>query len=135
MNRQAATQSGRGSAAKQDLDVVFAELRKILKPYAAKLEITVDTPSALSVDTHHVMKSKKPLFFGAVHARKSHVSFHLMPVYVDPALLRDASTALRKRMAGKSCFNFAAVDRVLFKELAALTKAGFARYKAEGFVD
>jgi hypothetical protein len=37
-------------------------------------------------------------------------------------------------MQGKSCFNFAEIDKPLFKELASLTKAGFASYKAQGFV-
>ena len=45
-----------------------------------------------------------------------------MPVYEDPALLSGISDALRKKMQGKSCFNFTADDALLFKELDALTK-------------
>jgi hypothetical protein len=37
-------------------------------------------------------------------------------------------------MQGKSCFNFTAVDPVLFKELKALTKKGYQRFKKEGLV-
>ena len=37
-------------------------------------------------------------------------------------------------MQGKSCFNFAAVDRPLFQELALLTRAGFDSYKEQSFV-
>jgi hypothetical protein len=37
-------------------------------------------------------------------------------------------------MQGKSCFNFTRVDPDLFQELAALTKAGYASYREEGFV-
>jgi len=37
-------------------------------------------------------------------------------------------------MQGKSCFNFKEVDKLMFKQLAALTKAGFASYKEQGFV-
>jgi hypothetical protein len=32
---------------------------------------------------------------------------------------------LKKRMQGKSCFNFTSVDEGLFQELAALTGKGF----------
>ncbi len=37
-------------------------------------------------------------------------------------------------MQGKSCFNFSDVDEPLFKELAALTQAGYASYEEQGFI-
>lgn len=117
-----------------DLAQVFAELRKILAPYAARLDAKRDDQSALYLDTRYIQKSKKPLFFGAVQMNKSYVSVHLMPVYVRPELLKDVSPALKARMHGKSCFNFASVDRRLFKELATLTKAAYASYREQGFV-
>jgi hypothetical protein len=57
-----------------------------------------------------------------------------MPVYAFPELLDGMSPDLRRRMQGKSCFNFKAVDKTLFRELEALTKAGFARFKAAGLI-
>ena len=108
----------------QDFTAVFAELRKILAPYALKLDAKKDDQTELYVDTLHIQKNKKPLFFGAVQVKKSYVSFHLMPVYVKPELLASASPDLKSRMQGKSCFNFAAVEPVLIKELAGLTNAG-----------
>lgn len=117
-----------------DLKPVFAELRAILMPYAASLDPKKDDSSELYLDTTFIQKNKKPLFFGAVQIKKSFVSFHLMPVYVTPALLDGVSADLKARMQGKSCFNFVAVDRTLLRELASLTKAGFASYKAQGFV-
>ena len=86
------------------------------------------------LDTSFVMKNKKPLFFGAVQIRKNYVSYHLMPVYVTPQLLTDMSPDLRKRMQGKSCFNFKTVDEALFVELADLTGAGLRSYKEAGYV-
>jgi hypothetical protein len=117
-----------------DLNAVFTELRSILAPYAAKLDPKKDGASELYVDTKYIQKNKKPLFFGAVQLKKSFVSFHLMPVYTTPELLDGLSPSLKSRMHGKSCFNFAEVDKPLFKELASLTKAGFASYKEQGFV-
>jgi hypothetical protein len=117
-----------------DLSAVFVELRKVMAPYAAKLVSTRDDGQELYVDTHHIQKNKKPLFFGAVQVKKSYVSFHLMPVYMKPELLAPVSPELRARMQGKSCFNFSQTETALFKELATLVKAGYASYKEQGFV-
>ncbi len=117
-----------------DLEIVFKELLTIMFPYAKKLVSTKDDATEVYVDTAHIQKNKKPLFFGAVQIKKAYVSFHLMPIYVKPELLEGLSPELKARMQGKSCFNFAASDKALFKELAALTKAGYASYKEQGFV-
>ncbi len=117
-----------------DLTTVFTELRSIMAPYAAKLDAKKDDASELYVDTKHLQKNKKPLFFGAVQIKKSYVSFHLMPVYAKPELLDGLSPGLKARMQGKSCFNFSAIDAAQFKELAALTEAGYASYREQGFV-
>jgi hypothetical protein len=117
-----------------NLETVFAELRAIMAPYAAKLDSKKNDATELYVDTMHIQKNRKPLFFGAVQLKKAYVSYHLMPVYVTPELLTGLSPALKARMQGKSCFNFATLDPALLKELAALTKAGYASYKERGFV-
>jgi hypothetical protein len=118
----------------KEFDVIFAELHKVLAPYAQKLDVKKDDEVELYVDTHHIQKNKKPLFFGAVQIKKSYVSFHLMPVYMKPELLAALSPELRSRMQGKSCFNFTAVEPMLFKELVALTTVSYASYKEQGFV-
>ncbi len=117
-----------------DLSPVFAELRKVMAPYAAKLSATRDDSAELYVDTTHIQKNKKPFFFGAVQVKKSYVSFHLMPVYMKPELLASVSSELRARMQGKSCFNFSSLEPALVKELETLTKASYASYKEQGFV-
>lgn len=117
-----------------DFNAVFAQLHKILAPYAAKLDTKKDDGTELYVDTRHIQKNKKPLFFGAVQLKKSYVSFHLMPVYLKPELLASVSPELKSRMQGKSCFNFASVEPALINELSALTKAGYESYKEQGFV-
>lgn len=117
-----------------ELADVFSELRAIMAPYAARLDAKKDDPTELYLDTCVPQKNKKPLFFGAVQVKKSYVSYHLMPVYARPELLEGLSPGLKQRMQGKSCFNFAQVDKALFKELAALTQASFASYEEQGFV-
>ena len=104
------------------LNAVFTELRAIMAPYAARLDAKKDDATELYLDTRYLQKNKKPLFFGAVQIKNSYVSFHLMPVYTRPELLQGLSAGLKSRMQGKSCFNFSAVDKPLFKELAALPR-------------
>ena len=48
------------------------------------------------------------MFFGAVVTGKAYVSYHLMPLYTCPWLVKTVSADLKKRMQGKSCFNFRA---------------------------
>ena len=118
----------------QDLRPVFVELRKIMLPYGGQLVVKTDNDTEYYVDTPHIQKNKKPLFFGSVQIKKGFVSYHLMPLYTEPQLLEAAPEGLKARMQGKSCFNFKKVEGVLFTELAELTKSGFASYKANGFV-
>jgi hypothetical protein len=105
----------------KDMDSAFASLSEILRKHAAGMSIRTDDPGHLYIEVAAATPKGKPRFFGAVQLKKSYVSYHLMPVYETPALLAGVSDALRKRMQGKSCFNFTAVESALFKELDALT--------------
>ena len=120
---------------KKDFDKVFAKLKAIFKPYAKKMVVAQDTSSCYYLDTRHMMKNKKPLCFGAVRLGKNYVSFYLMSVYACPDLLKGMSPELKKRMQGKSCFNFKEADEKLFKELDKLTKAGAARFNDAKFIE
>jgi len=44
--------------------------------------------------------------FGSVRVGKAYVSLHLMPLYMSPVMNAAVSPALKRRMQGKSCFNF-----------------------------
>lgn len=116
-----------------DFPSIYTRLREIMQPYAAALDCQVDGQGEFSLYTRHIQKNKKPLWFGGIQIGKNYVSYHLMPVYANPALLEKISPQLKKRMQGKSCFNFSAVDETLFAELAALTEAGFQFYQQQGY--
>src|SRR5881227_728444 len=93
-----------------NFDEVFAELKSIFKPYVKKMDIASDTNACYLLNTRYIMKNKQPLCFGGVRLGKNYVSFHLMSVYASPELLKNISPELKKRMQGKSCFNFKEVD-------------------------
>lgn len=120
---------------KNQFNETFLKLKAIFKPYERKLIVVHDTDSNYYLDTSRVLKNKRRLFFGAVRMGKAYVSFHLMPVYASRELLESMSPELRKHMQGKSCFNFKTVDQKLFKELAALTKIGFAQFHDPKFLE
>ena len=113
---------------------VFQELKDILSSYSQYLELVTDDEVSYYLNTHHMMKNKKPMFFGAVQIKKNYVSYHLMPVYVDSSLLDNISDALKKRMQGKSCFNFTSVDKELFSQLALLTEVGYQSYVKASYI-
>ncbi|HRD29662.1 MAG TPA: hypothetical protein PLO65_15280 [Caulobacter sp.] len=74
------------------------------------------------------LKPGQPMWFGGVQTTKTYVSVHLMPVYSHPALAASIPPTLRKRMQGKSCFNFRTEDPALFAELETLIRAAAAVY-------
>ena len=114
--------------------VVFDRLAAIFTPYRSTLIAKTDEPENLFLETPPSAAYPSGLFFGAVKIGKRYVSFHLMPVYVHPDLLDGMSRELRKRMQGKSCFNFTRPDKALFAELETLTAAGFARFQQDGTI-
>lgn len=118
---------------KTEFPIVFQNLRAILKPYSPKLRIKANTADNFYLDTAYSEKYEKELFFGAVQIKKNYVSFHLMPVYMFPDLLKNISPGLKKRMQGKSCFNFKKIETQLFDELSQLTKQGFERFIKEEY--
>jgi hypothetical protein len=114
---------------------VFNELKAIFKPYTKKMDVAHDTETQYWLNTRFIMKNNQPLAFGGVRVGKNYVSFHLMSVYASPELLRNTSPELRKRMQGKSCFNFKEVDKNLFNELRILTRDGAAKFTDREFIE
>ena len=113
---------------------IFQQLKEILVPYSTDMVVVIDKPDNYYLNTHHVMKNKKPMYFGSVKISKNYISLHLMPVYVFPDLLETITPELKKRMQGKSCFNFKTEDTKLFQKLKALTQAGYENYEDTGYL-
>jgi len=122
-------------AGQADFTEVFNELKSIFEPYAKKMDVSQDTDTSYMLNTRYIMKNKQPLSFGGVRVGKNYVSFYLMSVYASPDLLKNMSAELKRRMQGKSCFNFKEVDRKLFSELKALTKDGAKRFSDTKYIE
>ena len=119
-----------------DFAAVHARLKAILQTHeGAGLKASPDAPGNFVLIGPPTERSQgKDVWFGAVQTRKNYVSYHLMAVYAFPELLEGMSPELKKRMQGKSCFNFKAVDDKLFKELARLTDRSYKRFKKEKLI-
>jgi hypothetical protein len=111
---------------------------KLLAPYAkGKLRMRHDGDGSHVLETKagsfeiflggKWQKRKQPFMVAAVRAGKSYVSIHVMSVYMHPELVTKYAPELKKRMQGKSCFNFQTYDPDAAKGLKALLNAGIAQ--------
>jgi len=113
-----------------DLDGVHERLRAILSPYRGDLSVTRDGPGGLALEVPG-LEGKPWGYVAGTRLGKRYVSFYLMPVYASADLAASISPELRKRMQGKSCFNFTTVDETLFDELADLAARGIPAFRAQ----
>jgi len=118
----------------RNFPATFGVLKALLDPYARHLHATTDTATVYMLDGEYVAEFKRAMAFGGVQVRRNFVSFHLLPVYSHPELLSGVSDGLRRRMQGRSCFNFIHPEAQLFVELSALIDNGFALYERLGWV-
>jgi hypothetical protein len=127
----------KAAKAQRDLLPVYTRLKTIMRKY--ERGNVKGAPYGNRPDSYCLIGppsefcNGKPSWFGALTMGKAYVSYHLIAVYAFPDLLDGISPDLKKRMQGKSCFNFKEVDDSLFKELAALTHASYKRCKEMKF--
>lgn len=121
----------KASDKKQDFNLAFQGLRKVFKPYDKKLLVKKDKPGDYMSESKSLRYQGKFVMFAAI-TTKSYVSLHLFPVYMFPNLLDGISPELRKRMQGKTCWNFKKAEEPLFAELGKLVDASFRRFAELG---
>ena len=133
-----------------DLDTVYAELARRLSAHEREFRASDNTTDANTPRSRKDADAGDPgsylllgaptekypdgQMFAGVRKGKRYVSYHLLSVYLEPGQLDDLSPDLRRRMQGKSCFNFTRVDDALFDELDALTTRGRDLYAERGLL-
>jgi hypothetical protein len=115
-------------ASQQSFEEIFAALKPIFEKYADSLAVQVDKPDQYYLETRTAVRKGQRFQFGGVKIGKAYVSFHLMTV-MRPAIQAAISPELKKRMQGKSCFNFTRVEPSHIAELTKLAAAGFEEFK------
>lgn len=116
-----------------DFKAVFAALKPVLGEQAKRLSVKTDTPVEYTLVTKspspYPQHKGQPMFFASLRLGKAYVSFHLLPLYMNPALADTVSPALKKRMQGKACFNFKNhPEPEALAELKRLTEAGLTQW-------
>jgi hypothetical protein len=123
----------------QEFDSVFEKLRAILKRQAGTLSVADDGPKRFCLEAPigpATLKSwggkakRKTIPVAWAEIGKAYVSFHLMGL---EAASRSISPALKSRLQGKTCFNFAKPDPALFAELEAVTAQSIAALRKAGY--
>jgi hypothetical protein len=122
-----------------DFAPVFDALKRIFAQHEQRLAVKTDTPAEYTLVTKSAspfpQHKGQPMWFGSVKTGKAYVSFHLMPLYMCPPLNADISPALKKRMQGKTCFNFnAAPEPELADELKRLVEASLTRWSNQNWL-
>ena len=112
-----------------EFEGVFEALKTIMKKHERTLKVLKDEAQEYTLVTKSKSNRGQPMWFGSVRAGKAYVSYHLMPLYFNPPMNAMVSASLKKRMQGKTCFNFKSIDKELFAELKTLTQAGIDCYR------
>ena len=117
----------------------FAALKPVLASQSKRLAVKTDTAQEYTLVTKSAspfpQHKGQPMWFGSVRLGKAYVSFHLMPLYMCPELNGAVTPALKKRMQGKTCFNFKSdPGPELIAELQHLTAAGWRQWRERKWV-
>jgi hypothetical protein len=121
----------------------FRALREVLRAHANGLTASADTPERFCLEAvpgpatlaaWGGERRRPTLPVAWVERGKAYVSYHLMGLGGNAALVAALSPALRARMQGKTCFNFRRPDAELMAELDRVTAASIAGLRRAGFV-
>ena len=128
-----------GGTGRPALSDVFAVLKPAMAHQASRMAVKTDSAKEYTLVTKspspYPQHKGQPMWFGAVKAGKAYVSYHLMPLYMNAALVKMISPDLRKRMQGKSCFNFkVAPAPETLEELRRLTAAAADHWARENLL-
>ena len=125
-----------GGAAFED---IFVMLKSVFGKHVKHLHVKTDTGTDYTLLSRRPspfpQHKGQPMYFGQVRLGKAYVAFHLMPLYMNDELTGTISPELKKRMQGKTCFNFkTAPEPELIAELERLTSAGYENFHEKTWV-
>lgn len=114
-------------------DDAFVTLKSVFRVHLKNLTIKADTAKEYTlvsrIPSPFPRHKGHPMYFGSVRLGKAYVSLHLMPLYMNPRLTKAISPELKKRMQGKTCFNFKTnPEPEITAELKRLTGEGFRQF-------
>jgi hypothetical protein len=117
-----------------NLKLVFAALKPLLQKCGDDLAVGTDTAKVYKLVARRPspfpQHRGRPLEFGTVALRRKYVVFELMPLYMNPGLVRGLSVGLKKRLH-RTCFRFQRMPEAeLIAELDRLTTGALKEWLA-----
>jgi hypothetical protein len=126
----------------KDFEPVFNRLKEILRRQTGTFTVREAPgryalqggigPAAVKAWGGKMKRTVLPVAW--VETGKAYVSYHLMGIYGNAALLDGMSKELKARMQGKTCFNFKSEDDALFGELEQLTARSIGAFRDAEFI-
>jgi hypothetical protein len=121
--------------------MIFKELRELIMPYAAKMEIRRDEPYTFEVWTEHEYRTKsfrpkikKGILFARVLILRHHVGLYFYPLHLRPSMLDTLPEALQEIAFGKTAFHVKALPESLQANIKEMLVTGFRLYESRGWI-
>ena len=125
-----------------DLDIIFKDLKKILKKHSKELDTFdefLNSKAKEKKDSYHLYSKEQveingkmqKVFLAGIVKQKNYVGFYFMPIYSDPDKF-NLSEELKKFLHGKTCFYIK--DNFLFNQVEELLIHGTKLYKKKGWI-
>ncbi len=125
-------------ASQHNLDILFNQLRVILKEYEGLLKPKNDKPGNYDLwsfkDIEIAGRRRKEVFFASIVIRSNYIGFYFMPVYVDSELAEFFKPELLSLLKGKSCFHIKELTPLLESQIREALETGYALYKERQWV-
>lgn len=126
------------SVKNEELLPLFAEVKRLLMPYAARLTARRDEPGYFDLWSEKEVvvsgRRRAEVFFAGAIVQKSFVGFYFMPLYADDDLSRGFGPELLATLKGKSCFHLKRMTPELRAQIEAALAAGWRLYEERGWV-
>ena len=118
---------------------LFAEVKKLLEPYAAQFPARKDEPGGYELwsDTPVEVAGrlrKEGVFFAGALLQKSYVGFYYMPYYTHEEAAGAIGPDLMALLKGKSCFYIKKLTPQIAEQITAALDEGVRLYRERGWV-
>lgn len=118
---------------------LFADVKKLLEPYAAQFPARKDEPGGYELwsDTPVEVAGrsrKEGVFFAGVLLQKHYVGFYYMPYYTHEEAAAVVGPDLMKLLKGKSCFYIKKLTPQIAEQITAALDEGVRLYRERGWV-
>jgi hypothetical protein len=116
----------------------FAALKVVLVAHSEGLRVTKDAATHFQLHTAGPVEfegRKLPnSYFAWLKEGKNDTALHFFPIYSHPQRFEDLPPKLRKKLTGKACFHFKAIDPEMLGAIAAMLERGREIYGGAGSV-